>query len=67
MSKPGIYLEARIPNDFPYQPPFVFVQKPRLQQYTAHVHVHVVVTADGAICAEFLTVGDIRLVSGGRL
>ena len=61
MSKPGIYLEARIPNDFPYQPPFVFVQKPRLQQYTAHV------TVDGAICAEFLTVGDIRLVSGGRL
>jgi ubiquitin-protein ligase len=51
-SEPGIYLEVRIPNNFPNEPPFVFVQKPRLKQYTAHV------TMDGAICAEFLTSGD---------
>ena len=51
-SEPGIYLEVRIPNNFPNEPPFVFVQKPRLKQYTAHV------TMNGAICAEFLTSGD---------
>ena len=51
-SEPGIYLEVRIPNQFPNEPPFVFVQKPRLRQYTAHV------TVDGAICAEFLTTGN---------
>lgn len=51
-SEPGIYLAVRITNNFPNEPPFVFVQKPRLQQYTAHV------TVDGAICAEFLTSGD---------
>jgi len=51
-SEPGIYLQVRIPNQFPNEPPFVFLQKPRLQQYTAHV------TVDGAICAEFLTTGN---------
>lgn len=51
-SKPGIYLEVRFSSDFPNQPPFVFVHEPRFEQYTAHV------TVDGAICAEFLTVGD---------
>jgi ubiquitin-protein ligase len=51
-SEPGIYLEVRIPDQFPNEPPFVFLQKPRLEQYTAHV------TVDGAICAEFLTTGS---------
>lgn len=51
-SEPGIYLQVRIPDQFPNEPPFVFLQKPRLQQYTAHV------TVDGAICAEFLTTGN---------
>lgn len=51
-SEPGIYLEVRVPDQFPNEPPFVFVQKPRLQQRTAHV------TVDGAICAEFLTTGN---------
>lgn len=51
-SEPGVYLEVRIPEQFPNEPPFVFVQKPRLEQYTAHV------TVNGAICAEFLTTGN---------
>lgn len=51
-SEPGIYLEVRVPDKFPNEPPFVFVQKPRLEQRTAHV------TVDGAICAEFLTTGN---------
>ena len=50
-SEPGIYLQVRIPDQFPNEPPFVFVEKPRMQQWTAHV------TVDGAICAEFLTSG----------
>lgn len=51
-SEPGIYLGIRIPDQFPNEPPFVFVQKPRLKRFTAHV------TASGAICAEFLTTGN---------
>ena len=51
-SEAGIYLQVRVPDQFPNEPPFVFVQKPRLQQRTAHV------TVDGAICAEFLTTGN---------
>ncbi|KAL4433729.1 hypothetical protein ABPG75_000170 [Micractinium tetrahymenae] len=44
-----VELEARFPADYPSQPFFLRVVRPRMQQYTGHV------TVDGAICLEALT------------
>lgn len=44
-----IRLEAQFPTDYPFQPPFVRVLRPRFVEHTGHV------TQRGALCAKFLT------------
>jgi ubiquitin-conjugating enzyme E2 Q len=44
-----IELEMRFSKDYPYQPPFVRVVRPRFQFHTGHV------TIGGSICMELLT------------
>jgi ubiquitin-protein ligase len=47
----GVELELFFPTDFPNNPPFVRVVKPRFQFHTGHI------TVGGSICTELLTTG----------
>ena len=50
----ALVLELRFPSDYPREPPFVRVLRPRFVAYTGHV------TAGGSICTELLTSGGWR-------
>lgn len=44
-----LQLEMRFPSQFPSEPPFVRILKPRFVMHTGHI------TIGGSICADFLT------------
>mmetsp|Transcript_62041 Transcript_62041/g.134593 ORF Transcript_62041/g.134593 Transcript_62041/m.134593 type:complete len:327 (-) Transcript_62041:93-1073(-) len=48
-SSPEIVFEVLFPNEYPMQPPFIRVKRPRFQQWTGHV------TVGGSICMQLLT------------
>lgn len=46
---PAIIMDLMFPNDFPQQPPFIRVIRPRFQMHTGHV------TIGGSVCMQALT------------
>merc|ERR1711920_611456 len=49
MGEPAVVMDLMFPSDYPLQPPFIRVIRPRFQHLTGHV------TIGGSVCMQALT------------